>query len=434
MMMRARNWVVAAACVLMPVGGVAEETNMPPLSGTTSTNAWSPITSHRRNFIVTSMPHRDALEIAIWGESVVDLLRAYTGRGLPARGAGPVVIAAELRSELERGGVRAAQDFSSDGRLQQELVMVNPAVMDQEDVLERLCALLLSRMAMVMAREAGAGREVLTVPDWLAVGIAQNLYPSLRARNVATVKQAGVAGLVMSASRIFDQGMMPPGRWPEKALAGLVVGWLKEQGGRNQFIDDVLARIARKQQVRVEDVLPLLKAESVRAFDMAWDVWFFEQERRLVAGGAWSRATEGLERLVEMRVDELGLVHPDVGPGGRLTPAMLIDARRQPWAREVAKTMAFELDQTMIGMAPDLRAVAAQYGAFFKDIARAQRGAQAMSTGQLTLQWEEAARALEAFKRAESARKEMLDAYAFPVVEPAGVDVRALEEMLDSWE
>lgn len=433
--MRMRHRVVAGALLCAPaLHAVAAEPAPPPapvIAGAT-TKAWSPITSHRRNFVVTAMPHRDALEIAIWAESVVDLLVDSTGMAVPSRGMMPLVIAAELHPDRELGGVRAAQDFSANGRLRQELIMVNPAEMDQEDVLERLVGLLMNRW-LAGARAPGAGRVPPAVPEWLATGVAQNMYPALRARNSRMLKQAGEAGLWMSASSLFDQQLMPPGRWPEKALAGLVVAWMAERGGRQQWLRQVLTLVEQQPAVRAVDLLGLVNAGSVREFDMAWDVWFFEQERRLVAG-SWSRSTVELERLVAMRTEDTGLVHPDFGPGSALSPDDLINARRQQWAREVAKGCQSRLGQLMIGMAPDVTEVAERYVVFYREVAADARSPTAMSSVQLRLQWEEAVRALDHFRRAESARKELLDAYALPVVEPSAGDVRALEQMLDAWE
>ena len=405
----------------------------PPLAAEAQTNRWPAITSHSRSFIVAGMPQRDALEVSVWAESVREKLSVWTGVSGRAPFTYPLVIAGEMRPDDPRGWVMKAVDVGVDGYLRQELTMVNPPIIDQDDVLEVLTGMLIDRWLFGMQRPTRGEGTIARVPDWLAVGVARNLYPELRDQDSSALGTPEQELRGWQASSLFEMRTMPAGRWPEKALAGMVVGWLAEASGPGSFMNHTAKLVAQNRSIAADDFFEMARVENAREFNMAWDTWRTAQGRRIVPG-RWSSDTIRMERILELRPEDFGLVYPGLPEPGRLTPDMLLKARREEWAQTFSRRAVIKLGEVMLGQEPSLVEVTKSYIGFFNGISKTASGARKISDKKLLAIWAEATAGLERFKATRDAREAMMESASWIKMEGAGPDTEVMELLLDYWE
>ncbi|HMO03966.1 MAG TPA: hypothetical protein PKC67_02235 [Kiritimatiellia bacterium] len=396
-----------------------------------ASNRWPTVTSHQRNFLVADMPKRDAVEIAVWAESVRERFMGWVGSPLPHGRAYPVVITASLRAEEPGGRVLRALDRASDGSLRQELTMVNPADMDQEDVLEALSWLLAHRWVVV--RMAERSRNVPVLPDWLTVGIAQNLYPELRVRNYGEVVAMEQAGSYHPAATVFDMRFLPPGRWPEKARAGLVVAWLSETIGPERLLASCAERVVVGLPVDVAFIQELAGLPDPRSVNMAWDVWMARQDRRFMPG-VQATDPEAIARVVALPAEMFGLELPASFGRRTLDAELLIQHRASLWVQRYAKAVAWRLRQEGIGQPPEIVERIRAYLVFFDALAAPgetrHRGkpVQPRSARWLERTWAEADTAWRTYLAEYQARSALLQRHE------VAAEGGALDALLDRWE
>ncbi len=372
------RWVVLLA-VLMVTASRASITN------------WPAITSHQRHFVVDGLPPQEALEIATWAESTLDAIADWSGMAWPEKDVLPMVIAVEAGEDGDAGRVDSLQVLTDDGRLRQELLLVNPGDLNQEDVLEALCELLMNRWLFREARRRGMNDVVSRVPGWMAAAAALDLDPDGRTRNLRELKEAERRGFVARADAVFALPSLPPGRSPDKAMAALVMHWLMEEAGASALIArliDLQISYVPADTARIADLTGL---ESTRAFNMAWEVWLAEQDRRVVPG---QRSTETAEliRLLELHPQDVGLVTSMSLPGGRLDYRQLVEARDRSWARGAARIFATKLRLMLVGKDPALVEVTQPFVTFFDALAEGagSRGRDRLPDVALRSMWEDA--------------------------------------------
>lgn len=388
----------------------------------------STITSHQRNFMVTAMPRSEALALALWAEDVRERVLTWSDLPAPAGSVFPLVMAAEIRRDDPRGYVMKAQDRSPENYLRQELTIVNPARTGREDVLEVLTGLLLNRWLVERT-----GRPDAQVPDWLAVGVAQNVYPEWQAGHLDVLSRAGALGLDMSAAGVFRQHIMPAGRWPEKAHAGLVMAWLAASAGADRILNRMMDVLAVSSRVTMADMMDLVGVDSVRACEMHWETWLAAQSRKLVPG-RWTRDASAIERIVAMNPADFGLIRPSHAGDERLDIETLIEARQEPWAREAAQVLRMQLGEAMIGKSPELVQVARNYMLFFDALAGDDGQRSPAPARRLRRMWEEAGHALDGYRESEAARRYFVDAAQMPVTDVVAPDPEAVKKWLDRWD
>lgn len=424
------RWAVAALASL-PVHAATNQQPVAPVART-------PITSHQRHFIVTDMPKNDAVQIAVWAESVRDRLIEWSGSEPPLDRVYPLVIGAALRTNEPNGRVLRAQRFNDDGFLQQELTFVNPGAMDQEDALESLTALLLNRW--IHARQSKDERRARpgVFPDWFAVGVAQNLYPELRVRNQRELaaRERGVS--LFSPLSVTNRFHLPPGRWPEKAHAGMVVAWLADSAGAASLVAHAADRLAAGALLDADFMRSVSREPDERSISMAWDLWVAKQDRRLAPG---ENATDHQElaRILSLPAVEFGLVMPPGMPDSALTVSLLIDERDQEWVHRYSRAVAWRLRQEAIGKTPQLASMAGRFAEFFDALAlspetdkKGRRKMKPKPVATLEALWNRAAVDWQRYIEEYSQREAMLDRHAGG---EGGTDpAAAVRTMMDRWE
>ena len=194
------------------------------------TNAWhSPVAisvSHR--FIAGGMSSPENVSLAAAAEEVAGKIEKFTRLTIPfAKGESLQMLVRRSTNE-PNGRVVKAQGWV-DRTLMQKLILVNSERIDQEDVLEGLCWLLLNRYVIGLQTFEQKISRLGSVPDWLSTGAAQNLYLALRTRNRQVVIRRWLRNEDLPFNQILDLDVLPAGRWGEKAFCGLAVDWFASQ-------------------------------------------------------------------------------------------------------------------------------------------------------------------------------------------------------------
>lgn len=434
-------WIWLAGLGLL-APGIAVSAATSETEQITSSNLQARVATVRspdRSFMVTDLPSREALSVMVWADTVKQLVSDWAQSPIPGKFVYPIVIAATARADVPQGRVFRSQVYSDDGHFRQKMTMVNPSVIDQEDVLENLVHLLLNRWIHGRSRKAGNREEFADVPEWFSIGVAQNIYPELKDRNYKNIRKNEDDGTYKPASDVFSFTYASPGRWPEKSHAGLVMAWIAEQMPPAELLEATADRMARREAADEDYFITLLGFQGRREMNIAWDLWMARQERRMMPG-VLSSETEAINRLLEMRADDFGLVHHGLPPGGRVPAALLVDDRDEAWARELARTVAWRLHQESIGKIPEIRKLIEPFIAFLENIAleskksSGKKKKQWTTSRRLKKDWKNARQDWLDFLEAEENRRRYIDGFMDQSKRPLEDSREAVRDMLQRWE
>jgi len=401
------------ACIILAAASVsAQQTHDVPPPAATGTKV---VFSTSRRFVVQGLSAENAAAISQWTEEVAARLENLTGRSVPVKGHMPI----ELIPRNETGGVArviTAQGYV-DGQVQQRLVMVNPGDLDQEDLLEGLCRLLLNRQVIALQSARQRTAELGSVPDWIAVGAAQTLYHEIRVRNSRMMLSRWKANQSFPLGAILGLQDLPGGRWNEKALCGLMMGWLVTWPDAHQRWGLLFERLAAGRGIDDTWLASSAAYGSARDMNKAWDVWLAQQ----CVQHDWARGP--VERLSDLRQalrinpDDYGIaVEQDVAVP--LAPAAMIDLRKRPWVNALTTRVALKIQWLGIGQPAELQAVVRGYVMFMDALAArpsAYRGGlfgRGPSESQLRKLLAEADAALNEYEKDAVQRKDYLDSVA----------------------
>jgi len=418
-----------ALVVLLSFSSSGQSPDPGPAPPTHSATRSKPITSGQRNFIITDMPGPNALGVAVWAETMKEAFESAVGARIPSQRIYPLIISARQSADIQRGWVESHQYLTREGNLRQELVMVNPALIDQEDVLELLCRFMLDRR--VFARMDKSGDPVIPeMPGWLAVGIAQQLYPDLRARNIRQIRNlVALDKRKPDAITVFDWQYFPSGRWPEKALAGVVLEWIREQYPVDRLVNRLADARAKGEPVSGATIAGLLGYETEREFNMNFDVWLARQKNKIMPG-VYEPDLAEVEKLLTLPSTELGLIWPG-GATAALTPELLVENRDESWVRVVARSAEVRMRLALITQPPEASRALDGIMTCLRELGQ---GARINSNEEWLNRWRASAAALDRHKEQRQKIDAVVDAALLPpfTVEPG--DRAALEEMMDRIE
>lgn len=357
-------FLAAALAVLPEARGADRRRGAPPPADRTGATA----ISTTRRFVASGLGSADNVDLAISAEESADKLAELVGARIPFGRAHYVQLAARQDDRAGRGSVVKAQGWV-DRQLSQKLIITNPFTVDQEDVLEGLCWLLLNRFVVVRQTTPQRQTRLGAVPDWLAVGLAQNLYAALRARNSYVVVRRWERGDAVPLSEVAAFEYLPPGRWSEKAFCGLAVGLVLSQPRAPDLFTEMFARLARGEDLTAEALAEILFGEKdVRELEKQWDLWIARQTQvRRAWGGVSEERLEAVRALSTIDIAELGAAGEGVPPG--LSLRDLIERRNAPWMPKVALVLALRVRGLAVGEAPEFREVVEPYGEFFDALA-----------------------------------------------------------------
>lgn len=417
--------------LLAGVVGAAQEG-----SEVVSTPPPSVITSSSGRFIVTGPDAIKTSEYTRWAEAMAERLEHRLGVSLAFTRQSP------LRIRLASAGAATvgidAQCEYREGHVLYCSLAVNEYVpLDYEELLAVWC-----RLALVSLADRDGGHrdnlgELPRVPQWLAVGLAQNLDPALCARNRRLMQEAMSQSRQPEVSRVLSWDSLPERWYRMRAVCGMTVLWLDSLKPQGESWRMVLDRLAAGEPVTVGWVATALAGvESGAALETVWSHWLKGQERVVQDLGAVSSVTlNQLREMVEVPTSELG----DAAPAdrvGRLSPIELIPMRESLAVRLAAEERMQKVQALTIGKAPELIQVGQAYAIFFEGVAR---GASAWR-----LRWRlrRAEQSLVALLELTQAREAYVDAFeraasgrhTAGMSSPPVLDKSRLEAYVDSVE
>lgn len=383
----------------------AQWDSTPPPPATETANIRTVFSTSRR-FVISGFPPAAAADLARWTEEVAQRLEELLGTCPWERG-----WYVELQG-VPGSQVSRAQGWV-DGMLQQRLILGRGDELDQEDALEGLVWLLLNRWPIQRQSGADRTRELATVPDWLSVGVAQNLYAELRARNAATIQTRWREDRLTAWPELVEGEFMPAGRWAAKAEAGLFVAWLLERRAR---LDTLWEKCAHGHRMNADEVAQHVIGVANRAeATSAWEVWLAaQQDRKRVVTGVDLEQVAEFDALSRIEDPELQAVQANVR--APLTLADLIALRRAPWVPALATRRGWQMQMAMLGRGAEWQAVAQRYLHFLDALAGRGKGyrgglfGRGASSRQLQALLVEADEARERLRREIQARTAYLDA------------------------
>lgn len=348
--------LVGAACAAL---AAAEEAPSRP--------APSAVFSASRRFVVKGLPSAEALSLTVACEEAAGRLEELLRQPLPLFHNQPLVISARADAAEPRGRVTRAQGWTDRG-LAQQLDLVNVERVDQEDLLEALTGLLVNRY--LVERQTARRATPADAPAWLSVGLAQNLYASLRARNARLVLQRWTEEQSLSAAGILALRHLPDGRWSEKAFCGVFTDWLLSFPAAESPWDRLAPALAGPDPVTAPRLAGvLLGREDVRELEKHWELWIARQKqvRRIGEADAVDSLGELEARLVVRpaewpELEALGL--PEI-----LTCSQWIDYRGESWMPSLVRRLEVSLGALGFGLDDELRRVRDLYVAYVSALA-----------------------------------------------------------------
>lgn len=384
--------------------------------------------SNTRQFAVSGCPAGQGLQIALWADDVQARLERFLGLPIAPPAPLPLVIRVVEDASSERGRVVRYQSIES-GMVDQRVEMINPAKADQEDLLEGVCSLLLSRTAYVRAGAPPTGLP--RIPDWFAVGAAQNLFPEARARNRAAVVAAWRAKGPRSLGEILAWDRLPDGRWEEKPESALFVEWLLQPAKAPPHAGTLLAAWASGRSVSPSFIASnVLQAADVAEIERSRDLWLAQQQQVQSEPGAVSvdRVAE-LVHMLEIHPADYAVTGSDKIPVVTDLRDM-IQKRAEPWVRTLASHVSTKARLLAIGQPPDFQRVVEGYVAVLDGLVKRSGGlfGGGQSAERLRLLLDEAETRLVAFQQMEKDREKIrvraaeLPEAGIPVSVPTGSD------------
>ncbi|TAN37482.1 MAG: hypothetical protein EPN23_05700 [Verrucomicrobia bacterium] len=280
----------------------------------------------------------------------------------------PIKIEIAVDNDQPEQRVTKLQNMA-DGLLDQRIRMLNPAHADIEDFLEALSWLLLNRLA-VQAQTRMTMPAPPRMPEWLSVGLAQNLFSQYPLRNRQVTLRRWQQGRTTRLAEVLTWRLLPEGRWTGKAVCGTAVEWLLSQPNRTTLLAALLARTMAQQPITVEWLAQRLpNTPTARDLEKQWDLWVLH----------WADAVPNLGTLTRQQTDALRdvlQIDPSAYSGGpssnvRLTADYLIEHRQEEWIRRLAEQVGAALPSLGLGRPLEFQQVLASFEQFFDSIADA---------------------------------------------------------------
>ncbi len=384
--------LAAAVCVACVASSLAQDTNSPAVAAVRP-----PVTSATGRFVVSAPDAAKASEYTRWAEGMAERFERFIGVPPGFSRQTPLYIQLLPPGTLAEG---VSVSCGLTGGMRRYGLTINEYVsLDYEELLAAYC-----RLALMAAANRDGNGPAAAIPEWLSMGVAQNLDPAARLRNRRLVNGWSPRAERPGAAQVLAWEHLPM-RWHRtRALCGMVTAWIGTLKPQGQAWRTVLDRLAAGQRVTPEWVaVSVAGVPSAVELDRAWSEWLVGQERMVQDLGAVSSVlVEQLRCAADVPAAELSDIVRE-GQPEVLTPRDLIRLRRNWSVRLAAELRAQQVQALTIGKAPELVTVGRGYADFFHGLARGASG--------LRLRWllARAERQLQSLAEQTSAREAYLD-------------------------
>jgi hypothetical protein len=218
------------------------------------------------------------------------------------------------------------------------------------------------------------------VPDWLSIGVAQNLFLALRTRNSQVVIRRWLKNEDLPLSDIVNLEHLPAGRWGEKAFCGLALDWFASCPEPAVVFENFFSCLAGGSEITTNGIGNLwMGRDSGRELEISWDLWVASQMQvKQYWGGITLDRLESLRHLLAAPPDEMGI------PSGEGVPASLaiqelVEYRDAPWMPLYAGRLNLHIRGLGIGEAKEFRDVLELFGQYLDALARPRSGLRRLS-------------------------------------------------------
>jgi hypothetical protein len=349
--------------LLMLAGGLGGN----PLSAQ-DTNLVSAV-SASRSFVIQSHSRERNIELGIWAEEVQGRITSFMGRPVPLGRGQPVYI--QLQEDPTKEPLAIPRQHIKNSYLTQQLLIVNFDEADQEDMLEALCQLLLSRYAMAAQPPSIRTERPAQVPSWFAVGIAQNMYPVLRERNRRLCVRWLKENRLEEIPDLMNQQFLPRGRMRVKVMCGLLVSWLQE-AEQQDLVSAMPSAWARGETVDATWLSKHLLNDPVldeKLLAKQWRLWITRvRQAQSEFGGDIYGAVDQLKARLNLQPKLLGVGYPVDGPD-TISLRALPDSYESPWFGPLISKLSIRVMMPGLRQAQDFQEIVTKYQAYFQTMA-----------------------------------------------------------------
>jgi hypothetical protein len=361
------NWKAPPARALRGAILLTSLSGFLPAKGQATNTLVSAVSSSRAFVVQSHSPERN-IELGIWAEEVMYLLTDYMGKPIPLSRGQPVYL--QLREDPKKEATVISRQQVKSRYLTQTLQVTNIDQADQEDMLEGLCQLLLSRYAMASQPPSIRSKRPAQVPAWFAVGIAQNLYPILRERNHRLCMRWQEENRLHGIPRIMEQRYLPRGRLRVKVMCGMFMDWLHEES-RAGLISQMTLVWASGETV---DASWLIKHQlkephaDEKTLAKQWRLWLARARQAHAAfGGGIYDAVDQLKERLNLQPKTYGIPYPVDGPD-TISFRTLPDHYEEIWFSPLVSKVAMRVALSGLGQPPAFQEIIKKYQAYLQTL------------------------------------------------------------------
>lgn len=299
-----------------------------------------------------------------WAEETTGNLERFLGVKFPIRRSEAIEI--RLVSGREAAFLPSLVCREESGLFLRVLV-VNTAVSPDPEVMDELLCRALMTGYIRERRRGVAGSRMPAIPQWLTMGVAQNLDAAVRGRNRDVVTEWRPESEVPTLADVFRWESIPEG-WPRyRSVCGMVTQWLGTFGVSVSPYVRIMDRLADTGGVREEWLAETLTGLGTgAAMEQAWREWLQRQGNLIHSFGEVS------SRLIGQVQAELPLAvssGPDNAVPLWLTPREAIARRGEPGVSFAALQKAQRLRSVTLGKAEELVSVGEDFAVFYERLA-----------------------------------------------------------------
>jgi len=319
------------------------------------------VLSTSRRFLVGGASAEDRVRVAALADDALQRIRRLIGL--------KSIFGREERIVIELSGEGCGDlDGSKPGlQMQAHLEVGNAA--DENEIIEGLSRLVLERL--ITASSSGRrADQVRRVPGWVVAGLARNLYPATRLRDVEVVSRAWRNGDGMALGEIIAlNDAVPAGDGLKKSFCGVAFAWIsrKTQGGA--WVMEAAERLAGGEGIGPEwFARRILGFDDSCGMEEAWEL-FEGGCGRLRVGRGYCTRSEINEVKGCLMVDRL--VFENIAGHKTSAPVRIEDVvrnREEKWARTMAAYMLLRLEMVLAGAPSELGEVGSRFAAVLNDV------------------------------------------------------------------
>ncbi|NKB23003.1 MAG: hypothetical protein GKR87_01110 [Kiritimatiellae bacterium] len=331
--------------------------------------------SASRRFAANGLTPSEHLELIVWAEDVASRIEKRFGPLSFFQRSNPLIISAQNDFSMTQAKVIKLQNKTR-SPLTQKLIIMNPDRVDEEDVLEGLCWLLMNRYLMAYQSSPMHKRELGTVPDWFATGIAQNLYPIQKKRNRQAIARLTEEGPIYSVSEILEMESLPYGQWRQKLYCGILCAWFDEQKGSLQWIPSAYKQWATGKPLTPEWLARQIGGiDSVQQLENKWQAWLLalSTKKSTELGSLTVDDIVELRQILHLKNKKWTLYIPENLDKPR-TLKTLVELKKLTWVKKLGRQLEMEIERIAVGKSSEFQKVVQQYQRLLYNLVSGAKG------------------------------------------------------------